>query len=127
MIYMEEILKRMLQNNLFKNYLLIDQSMNPIKQILIDYMEFGVLDDYYSYYNFRNAPEETFNKNVKQYRRNLLNSLYNLGYKNNIPLQEYMQKCFDLYSDLKKSIKTDNIGNEYKTMPQSKKKRNHSC
>ena len=47
--------------------------------------------------------------------------------ENNIPLQEDMQKCFDLYSDLKKSIKTDNIGNEYKTMPQSKKKRNHSC
>ena len=120
LMYMNELIHRMVQDDWFKNFLLMDSNINNTKQILIDYMECMVMDDYYNYYNFHNEPTAIFNNKKQQYKNNLMARLYELGYSINlkIPFEQYAEQCYKLYSDLKYSVKSKTKRN--KIRPKSK-------
>ncbi len=108
-IYIDELITRMLQDNAFKWSLLIDVNIHDVKQILIDYMECMVLDDYFKYFNFQDEPKKIYNQNKLQYKNNLMVSLYNLGYSWTLGMTfiEYAEKCLKLHSDLKRHIERE--------------------
>lgn len=99
-LYITEILTRMLKEEQFKNNLLNDEKFNEIKGRLYNYMEEGFADDYFTYYNYAGEKPEYYKKHEENYKKWLLNSIYDLGYDDTQDFEEYAEKCMRLYTSI---------------------------